>query len=72
MLDKEMAIAFALRLAAKHHRGAESVIITLKEHWSRTLTTFATTLVIQLHCRIDSQLQDSLMDLIFLYRISLG
>ena len=32
VLDKEMAIAFALRLAAKHHRDAESVIIMLKEH----------------------------------------
>ena len=27
-----LAIVFALRLAAKHHRGAESVIITLIEH----------------------------------------
>jgi len=27
-----MAIAFALRLAAKHHRDAEPVIITLIEH----------------------------------------
>ena len=27
-----MAIAFALRLAAKHHRDAESVIIPLIEH----------------------------------------
>jgi hypothetical protein len=31
-LDKGMTIGFALRLAAKHHRDAESVIITLKEH----------------------------------------
>jgi hypothetical protein len=30
VLDKGMAIAFALRLAAKHHRDAESVIIILK------------------------------------------
>jgi hypothetical protein len=29
---REWAIAFALRLAAKHHRDAESAIITLIEH----------------------------------------
>ena len=32
VLDKGTTIGFALRLAAKHHRVAESVIITLKEH----------------------------------------
>ena len=37
VLDKGMAIAFALRLAAKHHRDAESVIITLIEHWSKKI-----------------------------------
>ncbi len=31
-LTRDTAIACALRLAAKHHRNAESVIITLKEH----------------------------------------
>jgi len=36
-LDKDRAIAFALRLAAEHHRPAESVIITLKEHWCDNL-----------------------------------
>jgi len=29
------AIAFALCLAAKHHRNAESVIIVLIEHWTQ-------------------------------------
>jgi len=33
VLDKGMTITFALRLAAKHHRDAESVIITLIEHY---------------------------------------
>ena len=28
-----LGLACALRLAAKHHRNAESVIIMLKEHW---------------------------------------
>jgi hypothetical protein len=32
VLDKGIAIAFALCLAAKHHRNAESVIITWIEH----------------------------------------
>jgi hypothetical protein len=32
VLDKGAAIAFALRLAAKHHRNAESKIIMLKDH----------------------------------------
>ena len=32
VLGKEMTLAFALRLAAKHHRNAESVIIILIEH----------------------------------------
>jgi hypothetical protein len=32
VLAKGIAIAFALRLAAKHHRDAESVIITWIEH----------------------------------------
>ena len=32
VLDKGMAIAFALRLAAKHHRDAEFAIITWREH----------------------------------------
>jgi hypothetical protein len=32
MLDKGMAIAYAPRLAAKHHRDAEPGNITLKEH----------------------------------------
>jgi len=36
VLDKGIAIAVALRLAAKHHRDAESVIITLIEHWLKT------------------------------------
>ena len=31
-LDKGVVIAFALRLAAKHHWDAESVIITWTEH----------------------------------------
>ncbi len=31
-LTREPAIACALRLAAKRHRDAESVIITLTEH----------------------------------------
>ena len=34
VLDKGVAIAFALRLVAKHHRNAESVIIMLKEHYA--------------------------------------
>jgi hypothetical protein len=32
VLDKGMAIAFALRLATKHHRDAELVIIMLKDY----------------------------------------
>jgi len=32
VLGKGMAIAFALRLAAKHHRDAEPVIIMLKDY----------------------------------------
>ncbi len=32
VIDKGTAIACALRLAAKHHRDAESVIIMLKEY----------------------------------------
>ena len=32
VLDKGLTIGVALRLAAKHHRAAESVIITLKEY----------------------------------------
>jgi hypothetical protein len=32
VLDKGMAIAFALRLAAKHRRDAEPVVITWTEH----------------------------------------
>jgi hypothetical protein len=32
VLDKGITIAFALRLAAKHHRDAESVIIRWIEH----------------------------------------
>ena len=39
VLDKGMAIAFALRLAAKHHRDAEFVIITLIEHQPVCLAT---------------------------------
>ena len=31
-LAKGVAITFTLRLTAKHHRDAESVIITLIEH----------------------------------------
>ena len=31
-IDKVMALAFALRLAAKHHSNVESVIIMLKVH----------------------------------------
>ena len=36
-LTRVLAIACALRLAAKHHAGAEPVIITLTEHWLRCL-----------------------------------
>lgn len=32
VLGKGMTLAFALRLDAKHHRNAESVIIILIEH----------------------------------------
>jgi hypothetical protein len=32
VLDKGTTIAVTLRLAMKHHRQAESIIITLKEH----------------------------------------
>ena len=35
VLDKGTAIAFALRLAAKHHRDAEPVIIILKDYYTR-------------------------------------
>ncbi len=32
---REWPLHFALRLTAKHHRDAESVIIILIEHWSQ-------------------------------------
>jgi len=32
VLDKGTTLAFALRLAAKQHREAESVVFTLREH----------------------------------------
>ncbi len=38
-LTRVLAIACALRLAAKHHGSAEPVIITLTEHFDITLTT---------------------------------
>ena len=36
VLAKGVTIAFALRLAAERHSNAESVIITLKEHYAFT------------------------------------
>ncbi len=33
-----LGLACALRLAAKHHRDAESVIIGLKEHYNKSRT----------------------------------
>jgi hypothetical protein len=39
VLDKGITIAFALRLAAKHHRDAESVFITWIVHSSVGIRT---------------------------------